>query len=143
MRRGLSAAQWTVLLSCTLVVGAAGLGLSSSTPRILDLGVPQVVIVPFLMAMFLVAELFLMNVEFRRQAYSLTMAGVPLLIGVLVLPSHTLVIVRLVGTASSRSRSSTTSARMPSRRRPTPTWSGPSSVRASTPTSGRSRSRPG
>ncbi|HET6209016.1 MAG TPA: EAL domain-containing protein [Jatrophihabitans sp.] len=98
MRRGLSAAQWTVLLSCALAVGAIALCSSSSTPRILDLGVPQVLIIPFLMAMFLVAELFLMNVEFRRQAYSLTMAGVPLLIGLLVLPSHTLVIVRLVGT---------------------------------------------
>ncbi|HEX4726424.1 MAG TPA: EAL domain-containing protein [Jatrophihabitans sp.] len=98
MRRGLSAAQWTVLLSCTLAVGAIALCLSASTPRILVLPMPQVVIIPFLMAMFLVAELFLMNVEFRRQAYSLTMAGVPLLIGVLVLPSHTLVIVRLLGT---------------------------------------------
>src|SRR5690242_8179831 len=75
MRRGLSAAQWTVLLSCTLVVGSTALNIGASSPRILDLGVPQVVIIPFLMAMFLVAELFLMNVEFRRQAYSLTMAG--------------------------------------------------------------------
>ena len=36
-------------------------------------------------ATFLCAEQFLMNIEFRRQAHSLTLAGVPLLLGVLVL----------------------------------------------------------
>ncbi|HJQ00797.1 MAG TPA: EAL domain-containing protein [Jatrophihabitans sp.] len=98
MRRGLSAAQWTVLLSCTLVIGATALNLGASSPQILNVGIPQTVLIPFLITVFLLAELFLMNIEFRRQAHSLTMAGVPLVLGVLLLPSHTLVIVRLVGT---------------------------------------------
>ena len=74
------------------------MNLGASSPQILDLGIPQTILIPFLIAVFLLAELFLMNVEFRRQAHSLTMAGVPLVLGVLLLPSHTLVIVRLAGT---------------------------------------------
>ncbi|MGI8666169.1 MAG: putative bifunctional diguanylate cyclase/phosphodiesterase [Jatrophihabitans sp.] len=97
VRRSLTAAQWTIALSCTLGLGAVALSFGASSPRILDLHMPQAAIVLILVAMFLIAELFLMNVEFRRQAYSLTLAGVPLVLGVLLVPLHTVVIVRLVG----------------------------------------------
>ncbi|MDQ2956140.1 MAG: EAL domain-containing protein [Actinomycetota bacterium] len=97
MRRGLTAGQWTVALSCTLALGAAALEVGARSPRILDLQMSQLMIIPILVAMFLIAELFLMNVEFRRQAHSLTLAGVPLILGVLLVPSHTFVLVRLVG----------------------------------------------
>ncbi len=95
--RGFTAGQWTVALSCTLAAAAAALGLGAASPRILDLHLSQFVIIPFLVAMFLIAELFLMNVEFRRQAHSLTLAGVPLILGVLLVPSDTFVVARLIG----------------------------------------------
>lgn len=97
MSRGLTAGQWTVALSCTLTIGATALGLGAASPRILELRMPQLLIIPILVGMFLVSEQFLMNVEFRRQAHSLTLAGVPLVLGVLLVPSHTFIVVRLVG----------------------------------------------
>jgi diguanylate cyclase (GGDEF)-like protein len=56
---------------------------------------PTPVLAPALAALFLLAEQFLMNVEFRRQAHSLTLAGVPLVLGVLLVPPQTLVMARL------------------------------------------------
>ena len=46
---------------------------------------------------FFVTEQNLINIEFRRQTYSLTFAGVPLALGILLLPVHELVLARLVG----------------------------------------------
>ncbi|MBC7560228.1 MAG: EAL domain-containing protein [Dermatophilaceae bacterium] len=46
---------------------------------------------------FFVAEQNLVNVEFRRQSHSLTFAGVPLALGILLLPVHELVLARLIG----------------------------------------------
>ena len=46
---------------------------------------------------FFFAEQFLVNVEFRRQAHTFTLAGIPLLIGVLVLPPDVFVATRLAG----------------------------------------------
>jgi diguanylate cyclase (GGDEF)-like protein len=46
---------------------------------------------------FFVAEQNLVNVEFRRESHSLTFAGVPLALGILLLPVHELVVARLVG----------------------------------------------
>jgi diguanylate cyclase (GGDEF)-like protein len=46
---------------------------------------------------FFVAEQNLVNIEFRRQSHSLTVAGVPLALGILLLPVHELVLARLVG----------------------------------------------
>ncbi|MFL6160652.1 MAG: putative bifunctional diguanylate cyclase/phosphodiesterase [Jatrophihabitantaceae bacterium] len=98
MQRTLSAGQWTLALSGTLGIGAIGLSLGASSPAILHLAVPEVVVLPMLVGMFLIAELFLMNVEFRRQAHSLTLAGVPLVLGALLLPSHLFIITRVLGT---------------------------------------------
>ena len=98
MHRSLSAGQWTLALGGTLGVGAAGLSVGAPSPAILHLAVPEPVVVPMLVGMFLIAELFVMNVEFRRQAHALTLAGVPLVLGALLLPSHLFIITRLVGT---------------------------------------------
>ncbi len=46
---------------------------------------------------FFVTEQNLINIEFRRQSYSLTFAGVPLALGILLLPVHELVLARVVG----------------------------------------------
>lgn len=98
MAGNLSASQWTLALSGTLAVGATGLALGDSTPAILTLNVPLALVSPLLVGMFLVAELFLMNVEFRRQGHSITLASVPLVLGALLLPSHLLIVTRLAGT---------------------------------------------
>ncbi len=99
MKQNLSASQWTLALSGTLAVGAAGLtfGAPSPSPAILHLNIPHGLVVAMLVAMFLVAELFLMNVEFRRQGHSLTLASVPLVLGALLLSSHLLILTRLAG----------------------------------------------
>ncbi|HEU5271206.1 MAG TPA: GGDEF domain-containing protein [Jatrophihabitans sp.] len=98
MAVNLSASQWTLALSGTLAVGATGLAFGDPTPAILTLNVPLALVSPLLVGMFLVAELFLMNVEFRRQGHSITLASVPLVLGALLLPSHLLIVTRLAGT---------------------------------------------
>ncbi|HEX2903031.1 MAG TPA: GGDEF domain-containing protein [Jatrophihabitans sp.] len=98
MNRNLNAAEWTVALSATLGVGALALALGTYSPSILTLPVPHLLLLPLLVVLFLVAELFLMNVEFRRQAHSLTLAGVPLVLGALLLPAHVFIVTRLAGT---------------------------------------------
>jgi len=98
MQRSLSAGQWTLALSGTLGVGATALSLGLSSPAILRQSVPEYLVLPMLVVMFLIAELFVMNVEFRRQAHALTLAGVPLVLGALLLPAHLFIITRLIGT---------------------------------------------
>ena len=90
------AARWTLTLSAILAAVAAGLTWHADAPPLLVLHkVPAVLLAPALVALFLLAEQFLMNVEFRRQAHSLTLAGVPLVLGVLLVSPQTLVIARL------------------------------------------------
>src|SRR3954469_12008056 len=90
------AARWTLTLSAVLAAVATGLTWDAEAPPILVLpSVPTAILAPALAALFLLAEQFLMNVEFRRQAHSLTLAGVPLLLGVLLVPPQTLVIARV------------------------------------------------
>ena len=90
VRRGLMVAppNGPVALSCTLTLGAHRTWLwalvGAGIRDLLTTGVPQVVIDPAPGGDVPVAELFLMNVEFRRQAHSLTLAGVPLVLGVLL-----------------------------------------------------------
>src|SRR4051794_3577781 len=50
-----------------------------------------------LTAVFFLAELYAILIEFRREAHSLTLAGVPLAIGVILLPTPELVLARVVG----------------------------------------------
>jgi len=91
-----SAARWTLILSAVLAAIATGLTWHADAPPILVLeNIPTVTLAPGLVALFLLAEQFLMNVEFRRQAHSLTLAGVPLVLGVLLVSPQTFVIARL------------------------------------------------
>ena len=100
-RSRLSADQKTIALSLLLVLGAAivlwrlpfGHALVS-----LDAPIPVVAIV--IGGLFLLGEQVMVNVEFRRQAYSLTLAGIPLALGLMLLPPHVLVVVRLIGSAT-------------------------------------------
>jgi len=85
-----------LLLSFVLMCFASALAVRSA----LSAG-DQLISVPLAVAAvavaFFVAEQNLVNIEFRRQSYSLTFAGVPLALGILLLPVHELVLARLVG----------------------------------------------
>src|SRR5674476_242187 len=96
MRRALSPKQVTWLLSAALAAGAVVLTTQTGGGPILALHLPVVVVAVALGAGFFFAEQFLVNVEFRRQAHTFTLAGIPLLIGVLVLPPIVFVLTRLV-----------------------------------------------
>ncbi len=75
----------------TLVAWRAGSG------PIVVLNLPEVLICALLSLLFFGAEFTLLNVEFRRQAHSLTLAGVPVMLAVLLAPPHTAVPARVVG----------------------------------------------
>ena len=96
MRRALNATQFTWLLSATLAAGAMALTSRTGGEPIMALQLPVAVVALALGAGFFFAEQFQLNVEFRRQAHTFTLAGVPLLIGVLVLPPLAFVATRVV-----------------------------------------------
>jgi diguanylate cyclase (GGDEF)-like protein len=91
----LSARTRTLLLSGALAVIALALAIHSI------LSASQLISKPLtagaIAVTFFVAERYLVNIEFRRQSHSLTFAGVPLALGILLLPVHELVLARLVG----------------------------------------------
>jgi diguanylate cyclase (GGDEF)-like protein len=58
------------------------------------------VAVGVLAAMFAMSELELIHVEFRRQAYSYTLAGIPIVLGLAVCGTRDVVIGRIVGSAA-------------------------------------------
>jgi diguanylate cyclase (GGDEF)-like protein len=96
VRRPFNPAQWTFLLSSGLAVAAVIVTLRAGSGPILALHLPVTLVVPVLGGLFLFAEQFLMNVEFRRQAHSFTLAGVPLVLGVLFVSPETFVLVRVI-----------------------------------------------
>lgn len=93
---GLSPRSRTLLLSFALMGLAAALAVRSAVSA-----GDHLISVPLTAAViavtFFVAEQNLVNIEFRRQSYSLTFSGVPLALGILLLPVHELVLARLVG----------------------------------------------
>jgi diguanylate cyclase (GGDEF)-like protein len=95
MRRSLSAAQVTWILSAGLTAGAVVLTTRASGGPILALHLPVTAVALMLGAGFIITELFLLNLEFRRQAHTFTLASVPLLIGVLVLSPEVFVVTRV------------------------------------------------
>ncbi|MEP7034133.1 MAG: EAL domain-containing protein [Dermatophilaceae bacterium] len=93
---GLSARIRTLVLSFVLMAVATGAAVVSALPGSNQPLSPHLTAVAVAVAFF-VAEQNLVNIEFRRQSYSLTFAGVPLALGILLLPVHQLVLARLVG----------------------------------------------
>jgi len=93
---GLSARTRTLLLSFALMSIASAVGLVSALSAGNQLMSRPLTAVAIAVAFF-VAEQNLVNIEFRRQSYSLTFAGVPLALGILLLPLHELVLARLLG----------------------------------------------
>jgi diguanylate cyclase (GGDEF)-like protein len=96
MSRPLTPGQWTFLLSSALATAAVIVTLRAGSGPILVLHPRGVMVGLALGALFLLAEQFLMNVEFRRQAHSFTLAGVPLVLGVLLVSPETFVLVRVI-----------------------------------------------
>src|SRR5665811_1742162 len=96
MRRALRPTQVTWVLSACLAAGAVVLTTQTGGGPIIALHLPVAVVAVVLGAGFFFAEQFLLNVEFRRQAHTFTLAGVPLLIGVLLLSPLVFVVTRLV-----------------------------------------------
>jgi diguanylate cyclase (GGDEF)-like protein len=95
MRRTLSPDQLTWLLSAALAAGAVVLTTATGGEPILAPHLPVAAVAVILGAGFVCAEQFLLNVEFRRQAHTFTLAGIPLLIGVLVMSPEVFVLTRL------------------------------------------------
>src|SRR5665811_1850748 len=96
MRRALGPTQVTWLLSAGLAAGALVLTTRTGAGPIIALHLPVAAVVVALGAGFFFAEQFLLNVEFRRQAHTFTLAGIPLVIGVLVVSPLVFVLTRLV-----------------------------------------------
>jgi diguanylate cyclase (GGDEF)-like protein len=92
---GLSARNRTLLISLALgaIASAGALHSALSAHQLISRPVTAVA----LAVAFFVAEQYLVNIEFRRQSHSLTFAGVPLALGILLLPVDELVLARLVG----------------------------------------------
>jgi len=96
MRRALRPAQVTWLLTTALAAGAVVVVTWTGGGPIIALDLPVALVAVALGTGFFFAEQFLVNVEFRRQAHTFTLAGIPLLIGVLVVSPVVFVLTRLV-----------------------------------------------
>src|SRR5664280_2847794 len=95
MRRALSPSQVTWLLSAGLAAGALLVTTRTGGGPIMALHLPVVAVAVVMGAGFFFAEQFLLNIEFRRQAHTFTLAGVPLLLGVLVMSPEVFVVTRV------------------------------------------------
>ena len=94
-------ARATGLLAAGLAAVGAGLGAAADPQSVLPApgGLPPLVVGVALAVLFGLAELCLLHVEVRRQAYSVTLAGFPLVLGVLLAGPRELIAARVVGSA--------------------------------------------
>jgi diguanylate cyclase (GGDEF)-like protein len=97
MRRALGPTQVTWLMAAALAAGAMLLTTRAGAGPIVALHLPPALVAVAVGAGFFVEEQFLLNVEFRRQAHTFTLASIPLLIGVLVVSPQVFVGARLAG----------------------------------------------
>lgn len=99
-RAGFTAGTLTLALSGVLATAAAAIAVLTGSGPVVVLTQPHLVVVAALTILFFLAEYVLLNVEFRRQAHTLTLAGVPLVLAVLLAPPHTAVLARVAGAAA-------------------------------------------
>ena len=95
--RARSAGNLTVVLAAVLAALAAVIGSHAATGPIVVLDLPGPVLVGALVVLFFLGEFLLLNVEFRREAHTLTLAGLPVALTVFLAPAHTAVPIRVVG----------------------------------------------
>jgi hypothetical protein len=91
----------TSLLAAALAGIGAATALALPDGRILALApvVPPGVLFGCFLLAFVCSELALLHVELRREAYSFSLSGVALLLGVLFCDAQTLILVRVAGAA--------------------------------------------
>ena len=95
----LTATQWTIVITIALAGAAAALTLLAPPGPVLAASAAssrQLPVAVALAAGFVFGEMFLINFEFRRQAHSMTLGGVPLVLGVLLVPGYC-VLARVIG----------------------------------------------
>lgn len=94
-----SPSRRTALLAAALALLATGLAAAAPASPFLDRPtfVGPVALLGGLALLFLLADLCLLHVEVRREAYSVTLAGIPLVLGVLLCDSRELVAARVLG----------------------------------------------
>lgn len=97
MRRPSRVTQQTLAITSGLAVAAAGITAFWATPPTILTGRPTWFVASALVVAFLLGEQLLMNVEFRRQAHSMTLAGIPLVLGALLAPLQVAVLARVLG----------------------------------------------
>ncbi len=100
-RTGVTPGRATHLLTASLTLVSVGLVAAGHDGPVLNSSLPgsPLLRVGGLLALFLVAELSMLHVEVRRQAYSATLAGLPLAVGVLTLGAWEVVAARVAGSA--------------------------------------------
>jgi diguanylate cyclase (GGDEF)-like protein len=94
---GLSPRARTALLSAALALIAALISLNSLGGHQAPIASGHTVQFIGLTLTFLLAEQYMVDIEFRRQSHSMTFAGVPLAVGIMLLPAHELVAARVIG----------------------------------------------
>jgi diguanylate cyclase (GGDEF)-like protein len=91
----------TALVTVALGLCAAALGLLAGNTAAFEIG-PDLswpIAVAVLAVMFGLSELEVIHVEFRRQAYSYTLAGIPIVLGLVVCGTRDVIVGRVVGSS--------------------------------------------
>ena len=96
----MSPAAKTGIVSLGLMTLAAALTARSAIASTPHTVLQRPIIFVLITATFFAAEQFFITIEFRRESHSLTVSGVPLALGVFMLPLHELVLARLVATVA-------------------------------------------
>ncbi|HEY2299669.1 MAG TPA: EAL domain-containing protein [Jatrophihabitans sp.] len=91
------ATKITSALTCALAAAAAIVTTGWPSSATLAAAPPVPLGAVLLVIAFSLSEWLLMNVEFRRQAHSFTLAGIPLVLGALVAPIQVVVLARVLG----------------------------------------------
>jgi diguanylate cyclase (GGDEF)-like protein len=91
------AARQTFLLTGALAAVAAAVTVLARTPPTLDSALPQWLLAAGLAGWFFIGEKFVLTIEFRRQAHSATLGGIPLAVGALLAPLPVVVLARVLG----------------------------------------------
>jgi diguanylate cyclase (GGDEF)-like protein len=89
----------------TVILALIGAGLTVAAPSSVLLSRSGLTVSPWglaagLVGLFFLADLCLLHIEVRNEAYSVTLAGVPLVLGLLLCDTRELVVARVLGSAA-------------------------------------------
>ena len=99
VRSSRAAATWTGLVALALALIAVGELLSGgqSSWSLLEHHWPPAMVAAVVAGLFALSELALVHIEFRHEAYSYSLSGIPLVLGLLTCTPAQLVLARVVG----------------------------------------------